>query len=66
MAKFSIDSREKDELKEENFENLDVTEVTWAKKNGIDFDVDILDGWDQFVFLKRTSKTLNNWKYLEV
>jgi len=44
VAKFSIDSREKDELKEENFENLDVTEVTWAKKNGIDFDVDILDG----------------------
>ena len=28
VAKFSIDSREKDELKEENFENLDVTEAT--------------------------------------
>lgn len=56
MAKFSIDSREKNELKEENFENLDVTEVTWAKKNGIDFDVDILDGWDQFFFKEHTSK----------
>jgi len=27
VAKFSIDSRERDELKEENFENLDVTEA---------------------------------------